>query len=94
MGNYPNITHALRTIFNAEDGLSEDVSKRLYQRSAQLGQNTEDLKSELRSAFSDSNSISWKIMLYNSDYEVYDAEDEEDARAYAFKILWQPIFDN
>ncbi len=33
-------------------------------------------------------------MLYNSDYEVYDAEDEEDARAYAFKILWQPIFDN
>jgi len=49
------------------------------------------VKNELKGAFSN-NDISWREMLLNEEYEVFDAETEQLAREYAFRILWKPIF--
>lgn len=88
---YPIIVRMLRTIFNSEDGLSEDVATRMYIRAATTEGCTDALKLELESAFSDAN-LSWQNVLSNDDYEVYCADSEEDARLYAKKILWLPVF--
>ncbi len=88
---YPNIIHYLKTLFNSEDGLSEDSSIRIYLRTVKSSGKFEEIKNELKSAFSDER-ISWKKILLNDLYEVFDAESEEDARAYAKRILWDPIF--
>ncbi|WP_200960991.1 hypothetical protein [Noviherbaspirillum sp. Root189] len=90
MKNYPNITHMLKTVFNAEDGLSIDTAIRIYQRTAVSSGNLDALKCELKLAFSDQD-LSWKEMLRNDDYEVFDAETENDAREHAKKILWAPL---
>ena len=90
---FPNITHMLKTVFNVEDGLSEDVAIRIYRRSAESREDFAALKGELREAFSDP-SVSWKILLSNEDYEVFDTDNEYDAREYAMRILWVPIFDS
>ena len=81
----------LRIAYNAEDGLSQDVSIRLYQRAAGTGDNRAKLECELREAFSQSD-LSWRQMLCNDEFEVVDLEDEQGAREYARKILWEPIF--
>jgi hypothetical protein len=47
---------------------------------------------ELRSAFEDP-ALSWKDMLLNAEYEVFDAQTEDEAREYARRILWAPLFD-
>jgi hypothetical protein len=90
MKNYPNITHMLKTVFNAEDGLSEDVATRIYRRTATSSGNLAALKGELELAFSD-HALSWKEMLLNDDYEVFDAETEDDAREHARRILWASL---
>lgn len=92
MSNYPLVEYALKTIFNVETGLSEDVAIRMYLRNAEAGGKTERLKEELRQAF-DSSDLSWTEMLRNDSYEVYDAESEADARAFAERILWRPLHD-
>ncbi|MDT0140812.1 hypothetical protein [Acidovorax sp. PRC11] len=81
----------LRTAYNAEDGLSEDASIRLYQRASGAGDNRTKLEVELREAFS-RNDVSWRQLLCNDDFEVADIETEDEAREHARKILWEPIF--
>jgi uncharacterized protein YdaU (DUF1376 family) len=93
MTDFPTITHMLRTAYNAEDGLSEEASIRLYQRASAAGENRAKLEAELREAFS-RNDVSWRQMLCNDEYEVADVEAEDEARAHARRILWQPIFGN
>jgi len=92
MKEFQNIAAMLKTSFNAEDGLSEDVAIRLYRKAALSSGKLEALKQELEIAFS-SNEVSWKFFLFNDDYEVFDAETEEEAREYARRILWKPLFD-
>jgi hypothetical protein len=92
MEEFPNIKHMLKVTFNVEDGLSEDVAIRLYQRAAKSSANFEALKQELQMAFSRTD-VSWKEILLNTEYEVFDAENEDEAREYALKILWKPIFE-
>lgn len=92
MSSYPNIVRILRTVFNAEDGLSEEVSRRLYVRTVENSGLLEKLGEELRLAFEDS-TLSWRDLLLNSEYEVFDAQTEDEARDYARRILWTPIFD-
>jgi hypothetical protein len=92
MENYPIIVQMLRTAFNAEDGLSQEVAIRLYKRAVESRDLTESLKQELKEAFSNA-SVSWKSLLLNQEFEVFDADSEEQARDYAIKILWDPIFD-
>ena len=89
MGRYPLIENALRTLFNAEDGLSLEVSKRLYGRSRSPGALL-DLKEELQRAFRDP-SVSWQQMLCNERYEVRDLEGEDEAKAFAHEILVAPL---
>lgn len=91
MKDFPNIAHMLRTAYNAEDGLSEDASIRLYQRAAAGGDKRAQLEAELRAAFSRTD-VSWRELLCNDDYEVADVETEEEARAHARRILWEPLF--
>ncbi|MFT3727115.1 MAG: hypothetical protein QM759_04760 [Terricaulis sp.] len=91
MENFPNIAHMLRAIYNSEDGLSLDVSKRLYRRAALSSERFGALESELKSAFEQPD-FSWKEMLCNQEFEIYDAVNEEDAKKFAFEILWRPLF--
>lgn len=89
--NYPIISRILRTFFNSEDGLSEDVSINLYANSVSSSEIFDELKRELKLAFSDSG-LSWLRLLSNEDYEVYCADTEDEAFQYARRILWVPIF--
>lgn len=66
------VTYMLKTVFNVEDGLAEDAAIRLYQRTALASGNLQTLKDELPRAFLDTN-FSWKQMLCNQEYEVFDA---------------------
>lgn len=91
MTEFPTIAHMLRTAYNAEDGLGEDASIRLYQRAAAFGDNRRKLEAELQAAFAQE-SLSWRHMLCNDAYEVVDLETEEEAREHARRILWEPLF--
>jgi hypothetical protein len=88
---FPTIVHMLRTAYNAEDGLGEDVAIRLYQRAAAAGNNRANLQTELQTALS-RNDVSWRQLLCNDEYEVVDLGSEEEARQYARRILWEPLF--
>ena len=90
MKKYPAIAQVLQTFFNAEDGLSEDVAIRLYVGSVPSGPKIDVVKQELRQAFKD-NKLSWKEMLLNDEYEVYDAVSEDEAKQFALRILWAPL---
>jgi hypothetical protein len=90
MITYPNIIHCLRTLFNAEDGLSEDAAQGLYMRSIESSGRKAALVQELKAALVDQ-SFSWKSALFNDEYEVFDAASEEEARDYARNLLWEPI---
>ncbi|MCQ9379745.1 hypothetical protein [Methyloversatilis sp. XJ19-49] len=81
----------LKTIFNVDSGLSEDAAINVYRRSAQSSGKLEALREELDYALSDP-SVSWKALLANSDYEVFDAETEQQAKSYAIRILLEPLY--
>jgi len=87
---YPLITHALRTCFNAEDGLSLDVAIRLYVGLAVGKGMVGEYLSEVDAAMSDP-ATDWKAMLLNDDYEVYYAETADEAKQYARQILHEPL---
>jgi hypothetical protein len=91
MNNFPNIVSNLRTTFDVNTSLSEDVAIRFYKEDNLNSSSFAPLKAELKLAFGDPD-VSWQAMLANEEYEVYCAKDEADARAYAKKILWDPIF--
>lgn len=93
MSDFPQIHRVLKTFFNAEDGLSEDAAIRMYQRATALSANRDAMESELSRAFKDGY-VSWKKLLLNDDYEVFDASSEDEAREYARRILWAPIFES
>jgi hypothetical protein len=90
MTDYPDIERVLSTFFNCEDGLSLDVAKDLYVRSQKSSPNSAEFRRELLEALNDL-SVSWKYLLCNDDYEVIDAESEEDARRFAVEVLWEPL---
>lgn len=85
-----NIRHMLKTVFNVDSGLSEDAAVRIYRRSAVASGKLGALKEELVLALRDSE-FSWKELLLNSDYEVFSAETEDEARSYAVRVLWEPL---
>jgi len=88
VSDFPVIEYALKTIFTVEAGLSEDAAIRMYVRST--ANRAGRLKEELRQAFGRSD-ISWKALLRNESYEVYDAETEAEAMAFAKRILLDPL---
>lgn len=90
MNTFENVVHMLKTVFNVDSGLSEDAAIRIYRRTAQSSGKLERLKEELDQGLNDPG-VSWKTLLLNDDYEVFDAETEDDARAYASRVLWEPL---
>jgi hypothetical protein len=87
---YPNIVHMLNAVFNINASLSDEASKSLYVRSAIASGKVLALKRELAAAFTDA-SICWQQLLFNDEYEVFAADTEEEARAYAYRILVEPL---
>lgn len=85
-----SVVHMLKTVFNVDSGLSEDAAINIYRRSVQSSGELEALQEELDYALSDP-SVSWKALLANSDYEVFDAETEQQATAYARRVLGEPL---
>lgn len=90
MTDYSQIKQALRTLFNVEDGLPEEVSRRMLLRSKSSSEAAASFMSELQAAFADA-SLSWRSMLLNEDYEVVDAATEEEAREFAHRNLVAPF---
>jgi hypothetical protein len=90
MQPYPLIERALQTAFNAEDGLSLEVAKQLYARAVAGSPTLKNIGQELDKAFKDP-SVSWRGMLRNDRYEVYDFDSEEEAKAFAYEILVVPL---
>lgn len=92
MNRYKNIEHMLKTVFNVDNGLSEDAAIRIYRRTAQSSGNAAALCQEIESALADQ-TFSWRQLLANDDYEVLATGSEEQARAYALSILLEPLQD-
>jgi hypothetical protein len=90
MNRHLRISNALKTAFNAEDGLSLEASTRLYLQLITRSPSFEGFKAELEEAFADPRTP-WKALLLNEQYEVYDATNEAEARDYAYRVLWLPI---
>lgn len=90
MNSFENVVHMLKTVFNVDSGLSEDAAIRIYQRTAQSSGKLGRIREELGQGLNDPG-VSWRTLLLNDDYEVFDAETEDEARAYAVKILWEPL---
>jgi|JPYU01.1.fsa_nt_gi hypothetical protein len=90
MNRFENVVHMLRTVFNVDSGLSEDAAIKIYRRAAQSSGKLESLREELRQGFGDPE-VSWRRLLSNEDYEVFDAETEDEARSYALRVLWEPL---
>lgn len=90
MNSFENVVHMLKTVFNVDTGLSEDAAIKIYRRTAKSSGKLENLREELVRGLSDPG-VSWRTLLSNEGYEVFDAETEEDARSYAVRVLWEPL---
>lgn len=88
--NYRLIQQALRTCFNAEDGLSLETSVGLYVRNAVNTGQLNRYLTAVSAALSDP-SVSWKRMFSNHEYEVQEFDTEAEAREYARRILEEPL---
>ena len=87
---YARVAHVLRTVFNAEDGLSPEASRGLYQRMIANSPSFSGFESELKEALSDP-AVSWVELLCNEQYEVVDAKSEQEARELASALLLAPL---
>jgi predicted ribosome quality control (RQC) complex YloA/Tae2 family protein len=90
MTDYSQLKQALRTFFNVEDGLPEEVSRRMLLSSKSSSEARASFMSEVRAALADA-SLSWRSMLLNEDYEVVDVATEEEARKFAHRNLVAPF---
>ena len=90
MERYAKVAQVLRTVFNSEDGLPADAARRLYLRTITGSPSLVGFEEELRAGLADA-TLSWKQMLRNDEYEVYDAETEAEAKAHAADLLLTPL---
>ncbi|MEL4168389.1 hypothetical protein [Pseudomonas sp. ZS001] len=87
---YENIRHMLRTVFSSDFSFSEDMAISIYVRSIESSGKRSEIRQELLEAFNDE-TLSWRDILVNDEYEVLDFESEEDAKAYVRRVLWDPL---
>ncbi|MEM7232321.1 MAG: hypothetical protein AAF517_09115 [Planctomycetota bacterium] len=81
--NYPAIREILSAVFSVQTGLSDDAALAMYRRARESDQG---LELELENVFKDGE-VSWREMLFNSEYEVYETDSENEARAVAMELL-------
>jgi hypothetical protein len=87
---YENIRHMLRTVFVADFSLPEIMAINIYIESLRSSGKTEEIKRELAEAFEDE-SVCWRRMLANDEYEVLEFETDEEAKAYVKRALWDSL---
>jgi hypothetical protein len=91
MLTYPKIRHVLSCVFATDVGLSDDAQREMLKRSLANDDWAEQFRSELLSAFSDVQT-SWRDLLFNDKYEVFETDSEEVAKQFAADRLWNTVF--
>ena len=91
MERYPEIRRILSIAFSIETGLSDDAASAMLLRALQSPEWRRRIATELTDAFSSSRT-NWSELLFNDDYEVLEADTEDEARAHAVELLWKPVF--
>ncbi len=89
MPNYPTVRQLL-SLFSVDVGLEEAAAKAALINWLSEQQRRQQLSSELQALMQD-NEISLVELLDNSEFVVYPADDEQDARQYILETLWQPL---
>ncbi len=89
MPNYPTVRQLL-SLFSVDVGLEEAAAKAALINWLSEQQRRQQLSSELQALMQD-NEISLVELLDNSEFVVYPADDEQDARQYILATLWQPL---
>lgn len=89
MKDYSTIHGVLAAVFASDLGRSDKEASELLQEMLASAEYKRQLGEALVSAFQDPG-FSWEAAL--NEYEVYPADDEADARSFAAKILWLPVF--
>lgn len=90
MPAYPEIRQAL-FLFSVQVGLTDDFAREILERSLQNSEARRKFEEEVSKAFSDA-TTSWEKLLFNDEYEVYEAETKEQAREMAAEMLWEVVF--
>lgn len=82
------LDNLIMSVYSVEIGLSEEDGEALYFRSLQDPIFRKKISAEIDVAFADED-FSWADFLEEN--EVYEADNEEDARNYAEKIILAPL---
>ncbi|MEZ6097053.1 MAG: hypothetical protein R3C03_22995 [Pirellulaceae bacterium] len=85
MKSYQNVRSTLESCFSIQAERSEEDEKAAYMREYYANP---DLRLEIKNLFLDE-SVNWRELLFNKNYEVYEADSEEEAREFAREILIQ-----
>ena len=87
---YEYIDHILANYFSSSAANSEQEAILVLREHMAISAELEhSLRTEIENALHDSN-YSWKNSLAN--YDVFFTENEEDARSYAKRLLWDAVF--
>jgi hypothetical protein len=90
MNDFPKLRQFLR-IFAIDIGLSRDAAIRVLLDSVSDPECRIAFQEELRRAFLSSD-IRWTELLFNDEYEVEEMDTEHEARDWAKRHLWNPVF--
>jgi hypothetical protein len=85
MNDYSHVRNILACVFSVQTGLDDVAAQSAYQRALDFNP---ALKAEVQKALADAD-VSWKELLFNDEYEVYEAESERDAKTFACRLLKQ-----
>ncbi|MEM9103947.1 MAG: hypothetical protein AAGB12_16685 [Pseudomonadota bacterium] len=88
---YKYIENFLGSIFSVQTGLSEDEEEAMLESVLRDEKHLSVLEKEFTEAFLDPD-ISWSALLCNERYEVYESDDEEDAKDYVVEYFWKKLF--
>jgi hypothetical protein len=82
MKDYSRVRNIL-SVFSVETGLDDASAREIYERALKADR---ELQADVISALSDPD-VSWSQLLLNEDTEIYEADNEEEAKDYAALIL-------
>ena len=85
MNRYPAIRNILSSLFSVQTGLDEDAIRTAYQRALTTDP---ELFAEVQKVLVDEE-VNWCELLFNKEYEVYEAETANEAKAIGCKLLTQ-----